>query len=269
MGKIVNAHTHEAKKHGSVLAISVEKMQIHVKLLEDSNAALHLRNQDLIAENKSLARRCLKAIVRRLEEDAIKIEKLREESSLLQDEFRNERVKLADALVKQTVRTIIIYRTLRKYLENIIERFQENDNVCLEEKCTSTDIVSKVDRELQIWEACKNCEEELEGCQGELTVTITKSELEVLERDMRTLRDAIIAREEAWDKAMERERNCQQHLARLTAETITARHLCEARQDELCAVTEALTEKESELRATQKEVLYLSKLVSKLHGYQK
>ncbi|XP_026827859.1 uncharacterized protein LOC113562476 [Ooceraea biroi] len=241
MGKIVNAHTHEAKKHGSVLAISVEKMQIHVKLLEDSNAALHLRNQDLIAENKSLARR--------LEEDAIKIEKLREESSLLQDEFRNERVKLADALVKQT--------------------FQENDNVCLEEKCTSTDIVSKVDRELQIWEACKNCEEELEGCQGELTVTITKSELEVLERDMRTLRDAIIAREEAWDKAMERERNCQQHLARLTAETITARHLCEARQDELCAVTEALTEKESELRATQKEVLYLSKLVSKLHGYQK
>lgn len=58
---------------------------------------------------------------------------------------------------------------------------------------------------------------------------------------MRTLRDAVIAREEAWDKAVERERNCQQQLARLTAETITARHLCETRQEELRAVTDTLT----------------------------
>lgn len=57
---------------------------------------------------------------------------------------------------------------------------------------------------------------------------------------MRTLRDAVIAREEAWDKAVERERNCQQQLARLTAEAITARHLCETRQDELRAVTDTL-----------------------------
>lgn len=58
---------------------------------------------------------------------------------------------------------------------------------------------------------------------------------------MRTLRDAVIVREEAWDKTVERERNCQQQLARLTAEAITARHLCEARQDELRAVTDTLT----------------------------
>lgn len=58
---------------------------------------------------------------------------------------------------------------------------------------------------------------------------------------MRTLRDAVIAREEAWDKAVEREQNCRQQLARLTAEVITARHLCETRQDELRAVTDTLT----------------------------
>lgn len=58
---------------------------------------------------------------------------------------------------------------------------------------------------------------------------------------MRILRDAVIGREEAWDKAMEREQNCRRQLARLTAEAITARHLCETRQDELYAVTEALT----------------------------
>lgn len=57
---------------------------------------------------------------------------------------------------------------------------------------------------------------------------------------MRTLRDAVIAREEAWDKAMERERNCQQQLARLTAEAITARHLCETHQDELRVVMDTL-----------------------------
>lgn len=58
---------------------------------------------------------------------------------------------------------------------------------------------------------------------------------------MRTLRDAVIAREEAWDKAMEREQNCRRQLARLTAEAITAHHLCETRQDELRVVTQALT----------------------------
>jgi len=57
---------------------------------------------------------------------------------------------------------------------------------------------------------------------------------------MQTLRDAIIVREEAWDKAIERERNFRQQLARLTAEMITTRHLCETRQDELCAITKAL-----------------------------
>lgn len=68
-----------------------------------------------------------------------------------------------------------------------------------------------------------------------------RSEFKLLEKDMRTLRDAVIAREEAWDKAMDRERNCRQQLARLTAEAIIARHLCETRQDELCTVNEALT----------------------------
>lgn len=64
---------------------------------------------------------------------------------------------------------------------------------------------------------------------------------------MQTLRDAIIVREEAWDKAIERERNFRQQLARLTAEMITARHLCETRQDELCAITKALTVIENKL----------------------
>lgn len=70
---------------------------------------------------------------------------------------------------------------------------------------------------------------------------------------MRTLRDAVIAREEAWDKAMEREQNCRRQLARLTTETITAHHLCETRQDELHMITQTLTVMpETEFRVNRK-----------------
>lgn len=57
---------------------------------------------------------------------------------------------------------------------------------------------------------------------------------------MQTLRDTIIAREEAWDKAMEREHNYRQQLTRLTTETITARHLSETRNEELKVATNTL-----------------------------
>lgn len=45
--------------------------------------------------------------MRRLEEDAIKIEKLQENGSLLRDELEKERIKLADILAKQTVRIFL------------------------------------------------------------------------------------------------------------------------------------------------------------------
>ncbi|XP_012057031.1 PREDICTED: uncharacterized protein LOC105620133 [Atta cephalotes] len=241
MGRIANAHMYESMRHHeSAPVASIERMQIRLKLLEDSNATLHLKNRNLVAENTNLAKR--------LEEDAIKMEKLLENISLLQNEF--EKLKLADVLAKQA-----------------------KHEICLENKCTSsTNIVSKTNCGLQTWETwetCKDCHRELEGCQRESQITITKSEFELLESDMKTLRDAVIAREEAWDKAVEREQNCQQQLARLTAEVITARHLCETRQDELRVVTDTLAEKESKLKIMQKETLYLNKLITKLHLHQK
>lgn len=148
MGKI--AHTYETtRRRDSSRAIPVERMQIRLKLLEDTNAVLYLRNQDLTTRNKSLEKRwdsyrllinsravsivisrfvktnvrcdnrfthvinsfqtsCLKINnVHRLEDDAIKIEKLEENVSLLQNELSNEKRKLAVALTKQTVRCMI------------------------------------------------------------------------------------------------------------------------------------------------------------------
>lgn len=54
-----------------------------------------------------------------------------------------------------------------------------------------------------------------------------------VERDMRTLRDTMIAREEDWERAAEREETYRLQLSRLTAEGITTRHLLETRNDEL------------------------------------
>lgn len=59
MGKIVSVQmTREMTKHGGLRpVVSVEKMQIRLKMLEDSNAALNLRNRSLIAGNKNLTKR--------------------------------------------------------------------------------------------------------------------------------------------------------------------------------------------------------------------
>lgn len=138
-----------------------------------------------------------------------------------------------------------------------------------------------------------------------------RSELESLENDMQALRDAVVAREEAWDKAMEREQNYRQQLARLSAETVTARHLSDSRHSELEAlgvslmvkqyfiylwsiskakmlrknqysfffhrflikdryfISYHLKEKEAELKATQKDLLSLKKIIVKMERRQR
>lgn len=58
---------------------------------------------------------------------------------------------------------------------------------------------------------------------------------------MQSLRDAVVAREEAWDRAMEREQNYRQQLARLSSEVVTTRHLSDSRHSELEGLAVALT----------------------------
>lgn len=54
--RIANVRTYEAAGYRES-AVSVDKMQMRLRFLEESNATMHLRNRDLIAENRSLARR--------------------------------------------------------------------------------------------------------------------------------------------------------------------------------------------------------------------
>ncbi|XP_076643262.1 uncharacterized protein LOC143353658 [Halictus rubicundus] len=219
----------------------LEKMQAKLRHLEDSNVVVQTRNQTLVAENKTL--------LSKLEEECNEVKRVEERMACLRAELDREKLRLLET--KEAAEQ-------RKH-EPIVET----------SGTSTTNMISKVDRGVQIWAVCSGCQRKLESCEKlPPTVTITKSELEELEKDMQTLRDTIIAREEAWDKAMEREENDRQQLIRLTTETITARHLSETCSEELQAATKTLSERESELKSLQKDNLYLNRLIVKLYTCQ-
>ncbi|CAL7952320.1 unnamed protein product [Xylocopa violacea] len=244
--RIPLAYKQETMKHVNERdTVTLDKMQTKMRFLEDSNIVMQTRNQNLITENK--------ALVSQLKEERNEIKRLEKRLVSLREELDSEKLKI-DEMRKET------------------EQAGKRSTSMMETDGTSTtNIASKADRGVQVWAVCMGCQRKLESCEKQPpTVTITKSELEVLEKDMQTLRDTIIAREEAWDKAMEREQNYRQQLARLTTETITARHLSETRYEELKAMTNALTEKETELKALQKDNACLNKMILKLYNnYQR
>ncbi|XP_078050697.1 uncharacterized protein LOC144477107 [Augochlora pura] len=220
----------------------IEKMQATLKMLEESNMAVQSRNQSLVEENKML--------LAKLDEERNEVLRLEKRTVALRMELDREKLKLLETK------------------EAAAEQCKHAPPV--EANGTSTtNIIAKLDRGVQIWAVCSGCQRKLESCEKlPPTVTITKSELEELEKDMKALRDTIIAREEAWDKAMEREQNYRQQLTRFTTETITARHMADTRYEELQNATKVLSEKESELKSAQRENLGLSKLMMKLYNYQ-
>ncbi|CAK9815420.1 hypothetical protein ANTQUA_LOCUS8428 [Anthophora quadrimaculata] len=228
----------------NVDTVSLEKLQTKMKFLEDSNIVMQKRNQNLINENKALASQ--------LNDEKTEVKRLERKMSSLQEEFETLRLKL-EVAAKEAEQA-------RKRTTSMVEATNGT---------STTNIVQKTDRGVQIWAVCMACQRKLESCEKQPpTVTITKSELTVLEKDMQALRDTIIAREEAWDKAMEREQNYRQQLTRLTTETITARHLSETRYEELKSLTNALSERESELKSLQKDIIYMNKLIVKLYNCQ-
>ncbi|KOX78635.1 hypothetical protein WN51_07496 [Melipona quadrifasciata] len=279
-GRMTPTFKQEAMKHGD--AITLERMQTKMKFLEDSNIVMQTRNQNLITENKAFAthfflllsalsvlfftkrKYCAIPCVElssfltydpfvRLKEERNEVKRLEKRLTLLQEELDFERSKINE---------------MRKE----VEQARKKQMPTVEANGTSTtNILSKSDRGVQVWAVCMACQRKLESCKKQPpTVTITKSELEVLEKDMQTLRDTIIAREEAWDKVMEREHNYRQQLTRLTTETITARHLSDTRYEELKTATNALQEKETELKSIQKDNMYLHKLIAKIYNsYQR
>lgn len=72
-------------------------------------------------------------------------------------------------------------------------------------------------------------------------MSFERSELASLENDMKTLREAVKAKEQMWEQAMERERNYREHWARLSRELITVRQQFDSRDTELKSLERKLT----------------------------
>ncbi|XP_012270938.1 myosin-9-like [Orussus abietinus] len=209
---------------------------LKLKYFEDRNTVVQARNANLITENNALNEQ--------LQGEMAKRKELEEKLAILQKGFSEAQKKLEGERNRNT---------------------KEEPKIWKDTETTTEGLNHTRDRGIQEWAVCNACQKILEGLgKQEPTVTITKSELENLEKDMQTLRDAMVSREEAWEKAMEREQNYRHHLARLSAEAITSRHLLESRINELKSVTLDLKSKEADLRTIQKEMTILKKIIIKL-----
>ncbi|KAI4500449.1 hypothetical protein M0802_004411 [Mischocyttarus mexicanus] len=220
---------------------SLENIKARLKLLEEKNITMQEKCCELFAE-KEIFKSCLD----------------REKS---RNEELEHRMTSFQAALKEKERELA--EISNKRLEDKVIDKMENSS-------STTDIVATVEKGIQNWSLCQGCQNKLESCtNGIPAVAITRSELDILERDMQVLRDAVIAREEAWDKAMEQEQTYRQQILRLTCETITIRHIQESRELELKTIRDLLKEKENDFKNLQKRESCLKRIVSKLHKYQR
>ncbi|XP_046828283.1 unconventional myosin-XVIIIa-like [Vespa crabro] len=222
-------------------ARSVESIKVRLKLLEEKNATMREKCRELFGEKENL------------------------KSRLDGEKSKNKELehKLASLQVELT-------KTKREITEKSNKRMEDEILNKMENSSSTTDVIATVERAVQNWSLCQGCQNKLENfTNGVTTVTITRSELDIMEKDMQVLRDAVIAREEAWDKAMEREQTYRQQILRLTCETITMRHIQESREEELRVIRNILKEREGDLRSLQKRESSLRKIVTKLNRYQR
>ncbi|KAK2581579.1 hypothetical protein KPH14_002088 [Odynerus spinipes] len=243
MRKIVSESAHDSSRHRHSLTNtpSFENIRMRLKLLEDKNATIRDKCRKLLTENESF-KSCL-------EKEKLRNEELEHNVASLNAELAEERKKVLKESSVQAEREIF---------------------PTTETSTSTTDIVTTVECGTQNWSLCQGCQNKLENCMnGVPAATVTRSELDILEKDMQSLRDAVIAREEAWDKAMERERTYRQQILRLTCEAITNRHIQESRDDEIRAIKDTLREREYELKGLQKRESGLNKIVTKLYRYQR
>ncbi|XP_063987529.1 uncharacterized protein LOC135167848 isoform X2 [Diachasmimorpha longicaudata] len=111
---------------------------------------------------------------------------------------------------------------------------------------------------------CSSCCQKIqENNTEEPIVFITKTELNNMTKDMEELRDGLSSREKAWEGMMEREQSYCAQLTRLSQEVITINQLAENRANDLTTLAGLLEERDGDVKAAQKEILGLKKLVAK------
>ncbi|XP_008212195.1 myosin-2 heavy chain-like isoform X2 [Nasonia vitripennis] len=215
----------------------------YTKYLEGKVTTIQEKHQTVLAENANLNNQLSKATARTQE--------LEEKAAQLEEALRREKQQSHVALHHRAVNTAGVASSL--------------------EASTSTMAQSFVDRSIQTisLEEVQQTVVDCSNADDADLISISKSELDALENDMKSLRDAVRAKEELWDQAVAREQSYREHLARLSVELITIRQLSDSRLDELQRVEKKLTANNDELRATQKDLALAKKAIVKLQKRQR
>ncbi|XP_033222938.1 uncharacterized protein LOC117176761 [Belonocnema kinseyi] len=142
----------------------------------------------------------------------------------------------------------------------------ERDISCTKDAETSPINSICSDEGVQVWTVCRACKRELQSQENkEPVITMTKSELEKLEKDMMVLRDNVLSTEEGLERAKNREQNYREQIARLFVEADSARTLCKTRLEEIRTLAQALSDKELEAKNLEKKMKDMGKLIIKLN----
>ncbi|XP_051171940.1 probable DNA double-strand break repair Rad50 ATPase isoform X2 [Leptopilina boulardi] len=156
---------------------------------------------------------------------------------------------------------------LEKFLQEEREKAPaEKDHRSLKTVETLTTKVQCANEEVQVWQVCRACRRELQSQENnEPIITMTKTELENLEKDMTILRDSILATEETLNRSKIREQNYREQIARLFVEADSSQTLCKIRSDEIKTLTRELSDKDIAVRNMEKNIMDMGKLIIKLN----
>ncbi|KAK0084109.1 hypothetical protein PV325_007599 [Microctonus aethiopoides] len=155
----------------------------------------------------------------------------------------NENANLKEQIFQESLRVKELEEKLLKITQtfSIKENIEnkQRENVQTAEAAVTLNPLEKLQQAM--WAVCKSCHRKLQKNEmQEPVVFITKTELEILEKDIRTLHDTLATKEQAWNKIVDREQNYCRQLTRLTQEVITANQLTNNRYEELQKLAQIL-----------------------------
>ncbi|KAK0167145.1 hypothetical protein PV327_004579 [Microctonus hyperodae] len=220
-----------------------------------------------------------------LQEDRIRVMHKRtialfNENASLKGQICQESLRVKD--LEEKLLKITQTFSMRKNDEN-----KQRENIQTAEAAVTLPLNTLEKLQQTMWAVCKSCHRKLQKNElQEPVVFITKTELEILESDIRTLHDTLATKEQAWNKIVDREQNYYRQLTRLTQEVITANQLTNNRYEELQKLAEILEvniknniishlikveilfnntckERECELKNGRREISQLKKIIIK------
>ncbi|XP_011310089.1 uncharacterized protein [Fopius arisanus] len=196
--------------------------------------------------------------IRILQEDKIKVMRARTAALF------NENVYLKTQIHQEQSRTKELEERLIAMEDRLSLKTESSKNIEEQrDEFLNSDLRSS-EKPLEFPSLCDFCANKIQkGDSVNPIVFVTKAELSNLMGDMEELRDGLAVREKAWEGMVEREQSYCAQLTRFAQEVIAINQLAENRGNDLETLAGVIEERDAEVKAAQKEILALKKLVAK------